>query len=252
MFNYEPEGCFIMEVDGKPVGHVFSISYGKLGWIGLLIVKAEYRGKGIGTVLTKKAMNYLTDRGVETIKLEAVSTIANLYRKLGFVDEYDSLRFMGVKRKTTLPSSCHVRPLKKEELTKLAVFDAEYFGADRIKVLSRLYRDNPQLCFVSQVQSKIVGYIMCRKTKDGYKIGPWVCRPENPEVARQLLMRFLETVRNGEKLYVGVPALNREALRLLRDFNFKLYSKSVRMYFGKKFESERIDGIFAIGGPEKG
>jgi hypothetical protein len=44
--EYEPRGYFIVEVNGKRAGHVFSIGYGKLGWIGLLIVKAEYMRRG--------------------------------------------------------------------------------------------------------------------------------------------------------------------------------------------------------------
>ena len=252
MFNYEPNGCFIAEINGKPAGHVFSISYGKLGWVGLLIVKAKYRRKGVGNLLTKMATDYLQSRGVETIKLEAMPTIANLYRKLGFVDEYDSLRFVGVSGKVTSLLSPHANPLRKEEITEFAKFDAEYFGANRIKVLSGLYQDSPQLCFVSYTGSKIAGYIMCRKTESGYSIGPWVCNPENPQVARELLMKCIKTTGRNEKLYVGFPSVNNIAVKILHDFNFRQYSKSIRMYFGKKLETECADGIFAIGGPEKG
>jgi len=70
MFKYDPLGCLIAEVEGNRVGHVFSVSYGKLGWIGLLIVKAEYREKGIGKILMKNTMNHLLSREVEIIKLE--------------------------------------------------------------------------------------------------------------------------------------------------------------------------------------
>ncbi len=252
MFSYEPDGCFIAEVNYEPVGHVFSISYGRLGWIGLLIVKAEYRRNGVGTLLTKKAINYLLDCGVKTIRLEAVPTITNLYRKLGFVDKYYSLRFIGVSRKIVSLSSYYVKTLKKEELVKLAKFDAGYFGANRTKVLSGLHQNNPQLCFVSYTDAKIVGYLMCRKTETGYKIGPWVCNPENPQVARKLLIECMETITHNAKLYVGVPAVNKAAVEILQDFDFEQYSKSVRMFFGKKLETESVNGVFAIGGPEKG
>lgn len=252
MLNYEPNGCFIAEINSKPVGHVFSISYGRLGWIGLLIVKAEYRRRGIGTLLTKRAMNYLLSCKVEAMKLEAVSAIADLYRKLGFVDEYDSLRFIGVSRKITPLSSHCVNSLKKEEITKLAKFDGEYFGANRIKILTRLCYAHPKLCFVSYEEAKIVGYIICRETQTGYRIGPWVCNPKNPQTAQELLTKCMTTMRRDEKLFVGVPAVNMAAVEILQDFDFKQYSKSIRMYFGEKLETERVDGVFAIGGPEKG
>ena len=112
VLSFEPNGCFMAEIGGESVGHVFSVSYGRLGWIGFLIVKAEYRRRGTGTLLMKRAMNYLLSRKAKTIKLEAVSKIANLYRKLGFVDEFDSLRFTKTGGKITYMSSHGVKLLK--------------------------------------------------------------------------------------------------------------------------------------------
>jgi GNAT superfamily N-acetyltransferase len=81
MFRFEPDGCFIAEVDARPVGHVFSISYCSLGWIGLLIVEPEHRRRGIGMLLTVRAKDYLVSRGVQTIKLESVAEIADYIAK---------------------------------------------------------------------------------------------------------------------------------------------------------------------------
>jgi predicted N-acetyltransferase YhbS len=251
MFSYDPSGCFITETDGKQAGHVFSVNYGKLGWIGLLIVRAECREKGVGTALMKKAISYLLTSGVETVRLEAVPAIANLYRKLGFVNEYDSLRFLGINKEIDSAPSSNVKSLKEEMIKEVAEFDAEYFGANRIKILSGLYHDHPKLCFVSCAGTKIVGYIMCRKAEKGYRIGPWVCNPETPHVARELLTKCMEAIEENAKLYVGVPAVNKKSVEILQDFGFEQYSKSIRMRFGKELD-ERASGIFAIGGPEKG
>jgi hypothetical protein len=251
MFNLEPEGCFVAEVNDERVGHVFSVNYGRLGWIGLLIVKAEHRRKGVGTLLTKNAMDYLLSCGAKTIKLEAVPERANLYRKLGFSEEYDSLRFLGTSKQSTVTNNSNVKLVKREIIKRIAEFDAEYFGADRIKVLTALYFDNPRLCFISCTGCKINGYIMCRKTEDGYRVGPWVCNPENSETARGLLMKCMETIEERVKVYVGVPAVNKVAVEIMGEFGFVQYSKSIRMFFGNKL-TERMSGIFAIGGPEKG
>ena len=98
MLSLNPHGCFVAEIDSKQVGHVFTVNYGSLGWIGLLIVRAEWRRKGVASLLMKKAIEHLLSKGVETIRLEAAPTIANLYRKFGF-EEYDSLRFVRTKQK---------------------------------------------------------------------------------------------------------------------------------------------------------
>lgn len=252
MFDYEPNGCFVAEVSNFAVGHVFTVNYGKLGWIGLLIVEAEFRRKGIATLLMEKAVNYLLRCGVETIKLEAVPEISKLYRKLGFIDEFDSLRFMGTRRKVISQPDDSTNLMKRERIAEIATFDAEYFGADRTKVLTNLYTENPRLCFTSHKGSDICGYIMCRKAKSGYKLGPLVCNPENPETASELLQRCMLRIGSDERIYVGVPATNKKAVELFQGLGFEQYSKSIRMYLGRNLETEDVNGIFAIGGPMKG
>ena len=252
MFKLNPSGCFVAEVKGKRIGHVFSVRYGELGWIGFLIVRAEYRAKGVGTLLMRKTMDHLLSCGVETIKLEAVPKIASLYRKLGFVDEYDSLRFLGKTRKLTSADSSNVKSLQRSMIREVGKFDAEYFGADRSEVLMRLYSDYPKLCYVSCTESEIVGYIMCRKAENGYRAGPWVCTSKNHQTPRELLAKCVENLGQNAELYIGVPDTNKVAVEIMQKFGFEQYSKSIRMRFGKKLETDDIKGVFAIGGPEKG
>lgn len=252
MLGFEPDGCFIAEVERERAGHVFSISYGKLGWIGLLVVKAEYRKMGIGKLLTTKAKDYLLSRGVQTVKLEAVPEVSGLYRKMGFVDEYDSLRFKGTVESASLSRSSSSALIKKKDLAELASFDSRYFGADRTRVLRKLYDENPQLCFFSYSGSEITGYVMCRKAKIGYNLGPMVCNPGSPETAKELLQECMGKLSPKTEIFVGVPAINLAATKILRELGFVKYSHSIRMRFGKKLENECVKGIFAIGGPMKG
>lgn len=252
MFSYEPEGCFVAEIDGKIAGHIFSVRYGKFGWIGLLIVKAEHRRKGIGTSLTKKTMDYLLNHEIKTIKLDGVPDVSDLYRKLRFVDEYDSLRFKATNKQATSLKNSSVAPLEKEMMTKIAAFDSEYFGGDRSRVLKKLFEENTRRCFVSYAESEVAGYIMSRRLEKGYRIGPWVCDPKNQQTATDLLTNCMEALGHDTAIYVGVPAINKLAVELLRESGFEQYSKSIRMRYGKKLENDRAEGIFGIGGPEKG
>jgi hypothetical protein len=93
---------------------------------------------------------------------------------------------------------------------------------------------------------------MFRKAEKGYRVGPWVCNPENSQAVRELLMKCMDAVGGNVRLYVGVPAVNKKAVEILRSFGFEQYSKSIRMCIGKKLKSECVSGVFAIGGPEKG
>jgi len=251
MLGYEPEGCFVAEVDQERVGHIFSVGYGTLAWIGYVIVKAEYRNRGIATLMMRKTLDYLRCKYVQTVKLEAVPEIADLYRNLGFIDEYDSLRFSGTTKRHDLPKNSKVKSVVRSQIPKIAKFDANYFGADRTKVLSKLFDDFPDLCFVAGGDSDLEGFALCRKAESGYKLGPWGCKPENLDAAEQLLAACLSATEPNSRIFIGTPAPNQAATNMLKGYGFELYSRSIRMYLGKR-ANERIEGIFAIGGPMKG
>jgi len=252
-WHYEPNGCFIAEAKGDPVGHVFSICYGKTGWIGLLIVDPMERGKGIGAVLTQAAIDYLQHVGVETIRLEAVERAVALYRRLGFREEFYSLRFSKqLKRKEIQKASSeNVFPMRQKDLEEIAEFDSRFFGANRLRVLQSLYKDQPQNCFVASEKQKLLGYLMSRKISKIHRIGPWVS--QNPIMAERLLNACMEAVGGEEtELRLGMPILNEEGLRLIEELAFQQTSKSIRMAWGKQRHRGRITGIYGIGGPEKG
>jgi ribosomal protein S18 acetylase RimI-like enzyme len=251
VFDFEPQGCFVADVDGKAAGHVFAVAYGSLGWIGLLIVKSDYRRRGIGSILMKKAMEYLLAQQVKTIKLDAVPEIARLYRKLGFSDEYDSLRFAGTNEHANVSSISSARKVELKMIPDIVRFDARYFGAERARVLGTLFAENPGLSFVSYTGSNVTGYITCRKAEVGYNLGPWVCKPNKLQVAEELLLACLGKVKSSERIHVGLPSPNEHAVKLLIKHGFHQHSKSIRMNFGRK-AAEEPEGIFAIAGAMKG
>jgi len=252
MLDFEPEGCFMVDVGGEPVGHVFSITYGTLGWVGLLIVSSKHRRSGIGTVLMEKALGYLQGRKVETVELDAVQEIADLYRNVGFAYEFDSLRLMGASQKLQPSKSSSVKSIEQEMIEDIAKFDAEYFGGYRGRVLSRLFSENPELSFVSHSDSHIIGYITCRKAENGYVLGPWVCRTGQRQNAEELFATCISRLEPNSKIHVGVPSPNTTAVCMLRNHGFVQSYKSIRMRFGNKLETEHPIEIFAIAGAMKG
>jgi len=254
-WKLEPNGCFIAETQNKRVGHVFSVSYGKLGWIGLLIVNPDVRGQGIGSELMKKAIDYLRVVGAVTIRLEAAERAIPLYQRLGFIEDFDSLRFRRLLLQTDKPLSLRGTTFQMHEdiLTNLAEFDARYFGANRLCVLRGIFRDYPQFCLVAEENECTVGYVMARRTQKGYWIGPWVC--DNSETAQHLFTALIDAVEEGEReteLRVGLPALNARGRRLMKKLGFQLIGKSVHMVLGNRKNRGDVARVYGIGGPEKG
>jgi len=250
LLSYEPEGCFIAEVGGKPVGMVTTTSYGKLGWIGCLIVKPEKRGRGVGTELMRQAIEHLQWKGVETIRLDAVPKAVPLYRRLGFVEECRSLRFRGTWARY---SASDVRLMQSSHLEDVFALDMRCFGADRSRVLIRLFQDFPELCFVSYIDSEIAGYVMARRTTEGGKIGPWVCRPDGPGRERaEPLLRAALNAFDGQTISVGVLEENPLSQEILKRYGFSEGPWSVRMRLGPDRHRGDPQSIFAIGAAAKG
>ncbi len=251
-WSLEPHGCFIAESENKAAGHVFSILYGRIGWIGLLIVNPEKRGSGIGAALMEAAIDFLEKNGAETIKLEAVEKAAPLYRRLGFADEFDSLRYCGVPKRTVQQDRKRiVSPMQESDLLGTAEFDARHFGANRLRVLRELHSDFAQYCFVARENQHLKGYIMARKTLNGLWIGPWVCGDFR---AAELLLDVLVESLSEEagSLRLGFPASNQNARRLVEERGLRLVGKSIHMTRGDRKNQSDMTYIYGIGGPEKG
>lgn len=255
----EPKGCFLAEVNDERVGHVFTVSYGNIGWIGLLIVRPEYRGKGIGTKLTEKAISHLKKLNVKAVRLEAVVEAVSLYKKLGLSPEFESLRLF---KKLENEDNCRenvdsspIQRVREKDLSRIAKFDEKYFGANRLKVLKALYREYPHLSFLAVKNHKIAGYLMARRASRGYWIGPWVCKLGLSGTAEKLLLLCINTIKEEAgtaEVRLGTPAVNTSAVELLKSLGFSTYSKSLRMLLGEKTLQESTEGVYGIGGPEKG
>src|ERR1700722_9787614 len=62
-FATDPEGFFVGELDGRPIGSISGVAYNEeFGFIGLYIVQKEFRGKGYGLAIFNEAMKYLGSR----------------------------------------------------------------------------------------------------------------------------------------------------------------------------------------------
>jgi len=251
-WRLEPNGCFIAELESDPVGHVSTINYGKLAWLGLFVVNPEKRGRGIGATLMRRAIDYLEQAGAETIRLEAEEAAVTLYRRLGFKEEFDSLRFSGhTNRHHKEPVRKGIEHMQDEDIERLVDLDSKYFGSQRFRVLKRLFDDDQRYCFIAKEGRETIGYLMCRQTRNAFWIGPWIC--EDPSRSGELLEACLSAIKDEEtQLRFGFPSRNESMPTLLKKKGFVSTGKSIRMFRGEKKHQGIPQGVYGIGGPEKG
>lgn len=248
MLTLSPEGLFMASVDGVDLGMVSTTSYGSIAWIGNLVVLPESRGLGLGAALMQKAMDYLTETGAKSIRIDGVQLAIPLYHRLGFNDEYRSLRYTGVARPHAVTRT---RPMELEDLATVETLDRVVFKGSRHGAISYVFRNNPELAFTSWDGGELIGYIMAKRGKTNVKIGPWICKPGHSEVAEELLHSVMNQVQ-GEALWVGLPEGNVDGVRILESNGFKSLPSSLRMCYGDCSVVENVEAVYGLGGPDKG
>lgn len=236
---HDPEGCFVAEIDGVRGAMVTTTRYGATAWIGHLIVLPELRRRGLGTRLMRHALDHLHAGGIRTIRLEADPPGVSIYRRLGFVDEFESLRFRITDPQN--PSST-ADPISDLDPDLVAAFDAPLFGDDRSRFL-RLLSERAAFAFMIRSYDETSGYVMALPTDSGVFIGPLVAL--TPRSAWDLLAASLASCESGT-MTIGIPSPNLKAVGIVRDLGFEPRPPSIRMVLGGPVASGRRETIFAI------
>lgn len=247
--GFEPEGCFVAEVGGRPAGTATAISYaGRLGWIGMVLVHPDFRRLGIGTALLQAALRYLRDRGIVTIKLDATPMGKPVYVPLGFRDEYEVTRYEGVAPSgAVIPDG--VTALATTPFEELSALDARVLGAARPAVLTDLSRRNPDLCFAMRDGPHLAGYLIARVGDSALQLGPWIAR--DAHTAALLLQAFFHRVP-GKRVFLDVPDPNVAGRGLLQRHGFTVQRTFTRMFLGDNTHPGEPALVFGTSGAEKG
>jgi GNAT superfamily N-acetyltransferase len=225
----EPEGCFVLFKGSKPQGIATCINYGKVGWFGNLIVKEEIRHKGAGKLLVKHAIDYLQDKGVETIGLYAYPNLLDFYKNVGFkTDETFTVLYaptLNSLPKVTLPE------IGKHNFQTIAKFDKECFGGDRTKLLESILFEDNNLGFYISEGNEVVGYVAATVYPTMTWIGPLTCQEGNLDAAAKLVKAVLAKL-TGQSIYAALPKKETFLQRMLFSVGFQEDFSVVRMFFG--------------------
>lgn len=248
-----PQGCFVVEVDGRVRGTAATITYeDKFAWVGMVLVDPEYRSNGIGTRLLEKAIAYLDEQKIRSIKLDATPQGKPLYEKLGFVFEYEIERWtlkrtVPMKEKTAGPALPEgLPPALLESICKT---DLEAFGADRSALLKSMNQSAPEMTLGIWTAGRLDGYAFVRRGSFADHLGPWIARDAG--TAAQMLDTFLLD-SNCDTLIVDQMKANPFMTELLTARGFTYTRLLTRMYRGGNDFPGHSEFICAIMGPEFG
>ena len=237
--TYEPGGCFAAVFQDSVIGTVTTTTYGTdLAWIGMMLVHPDHRRRGVASALMDRALEYLTRRNVECIRLDASPDGQPVYERLGFRPDWSFHRWCRLqesKGPTVDPSNSGTLSDDSHAL------DTTAFGCSRKRFLESVCRD-------SVVISRDQDYGMMRAGFAASYIGPVIAR--SPGSAEQIISQLLQSATS--KVFWDIPGPNSDAERLARRFNFKAVRTLTRMTLGTASVPVDISLQYALVDPGAG
>jgi predicted N-acetyltransferase YhbS len=193
MTRLEPDGCFTLFSDSERIGFVTNVCFGKIGWLGNLIVNENFRNRGAGSFLVEHSIKYFKSKGVETVGLYAYVDKIPFYKKLGF--EYDSDFVVLNGRTRPVEAQSSLKRVTNENVRDVISFDQSCFGASREKLLQPILLEKTNPSYVIEEKDEIVGYVIASVYEKTAELGPLMCRRGRNDATINLLettLSFLE------------------------------------------------------------
>lgn len=246
LIDVQPDGCFLAEIDGRPVGTVTTSRFGAVGWIAMMLVDEAFRGRGIGRALMVGALEDLERHGVSSVRLDATPLGRPLYESLGFVEESVFARFEGrlpAGDAPALPTS--VQPAVS--LDEVLDLDRSVTATDRGRLLRRLLEDQPDSLRVVRDGSSTEGYLMSRPGSRARQIGPCIASAR----AGPLLLLDAACRYAGESVFLDLPTSHGPARSVAESLGLGVARLLTRMGRGPRIEEDHAR-LWASAGPEKG
>jgi GNAT superfamily N-acetyltransferase len=231
-YRTSPGGQLIVACqDGRVSGVSYAISFGQTGWIGNVAVAPDARGRGLGTAVSRAALDALHQAGVTTVLLTATDQGRPIYQRLGFVDDGGPYGIWWPESRPAPGPGDDVRPGSAEEVIGL---DAAATGEDRGAFLSGLS-----------------GPIVVPVAGTGYRLSlPWGGGPVIASAAGPARALLTDLMRTDPDRFLAFPAENTLAAEVATSLGFRLDHHIPRMRLGPPvpgFRPERIFNVFSFG-----
>ena len=224
----DPLGFFMGWRESEPAAAISVVAYDPgFAFVGLYLVRPEYRGRGFGLALWNEA---LKRRPAKLVGLDGVVAQQANYARSGFRLAYRNIRFGG-----PAPSAAGgatdviLRPARTLPFDRLAAYDRRCFPAPRAAFLSLWLSPLAGAAIAAERDGEIAGFGAIRACQKGYKIGPLFA--DDAAVADQIFLA-LAARAGGETLYLDVPEPNAAALGLAERYALKPAFETARMYTG--------------------
>jgi GNAT superfamily N-acetyltransferase len=252
LFIQNPENiCLVAESGNKVIGTTAAINYGnEVAWIGMVLVDKNYRGMGVANSLLTNILEKL--HSFKSIKLDATLAGQQVYKKLGFEDEYGITRMTNFSIQN-LPeydtTEIFPQQIQFKKINEAALFDQHVFGANRTQLIKYLITEYPNKSRLLKRNNAITGFSLGRDGNKYHHIGPVMASTISD--AKILISGALKGIKH-QSAVVDVLNDKDELIDWLTSIGFVKQRTFVRMYKKENTSQGELHKLYLISGPEFG
>ena len=239
--NTDNQGIWVGCLNEEPIGSIACVKYNvEYAFIGLFIVRKEFRNKGYGISLWKHALNYLSD--VNCIGLEAAPNRLKDYRSWGFLisSKTNRWKLFGynnlLKKNFYNNSQYEFRVVPGDQISSDAVlnYDSQREPSPRPHFLNDWLKNSFGMVYALVDKNGMchgfgrIRPCILEDNKQGLRIGPLLA--DTPPLAELLIRKLVGNFES--EIFLDCSSLNPYANYLLSNLGFKEVSSTYRMYKG--------------------
>ena len=239
----DPDGFYGYFHKGSLIAGGAIISYNNaFGFMGLYIVKPEFRGEGIGRKLWYQRRDLLINRLHDhaPIGMDGVVAMQPFYKKGGFEIAFKDNRYE--KLGMASENDSHISPIYDEDFSQILDYDTQCFGFKRSQFLKPWLKIPENRTFKYVEHNALKGFAVLRKATSGFKIGPLFA---DDDYIAEALYRACLNAAVGQLVYFDIPMTNQGAVAIVKKYQAKYVFECARMYHGKppKIDTNKVYGI---------
>ncbi|MBE9511534.1 MAG: GNAT family N-acetyltransferase [Bacteroidetes bacterium] len=223
---------FTLSANNEPIGFGNLMIFGEVGWIGNIVVKKTFRGKGLGTSITNHLIETGENAGVKTFNLIATELGKSVYKNMGFRTELNYEFYKPSESFKKFEITRNIGVASKADFQKIIDLDFTVTREKRNKFIE-LFLSGTKLIYNST--GKLKGFFI-ENLENGLIIAN--------ESGYGLELLKVKLNNNGHSLVI--PETNLSAKDFLVKNGYKNYINAPRMILGKKY-NWKSESVFSRG-----
>lgn len=243
-FAADPEGFFVATENDTPVAAISVVNHNDtFAFLGLYIVRPDWRGKGIGLRLWTHA---LAHAGPRVVGLDGVPDQQENYRASGFAPVSSTTRFSGALTPQTHTAISAIAP---DDIARLITLEAQASGSRKAPYLTEWFKNEPERTTIAEKNGgDLTGFCTLRQCRDGTKLGPFYA-PDAGCATR--LLGHAAAMATGPVI-IDVPETAGGLTRLCTARGMQAGFVTARMYRGTPPQPTADTSFFAVTSLELG